>query len=132
MICRNKKFLLLLLLLLLLGAAPGKIGMFTPRAEAIDPVTMAVLAPIALKGARQASPYIISGLQRAGRQLLIIGGDVAKLLRLPLGVVQATVGAPFGFLGEGVKNMGIGLLSPLELTLDVLNLPLAIIGLTGY
>ena len=121
-----------LLLLMLLGFAPGKSGMFTPRARGIDPVTMAVLAPIALKGARQASPYVISGMQRAGRQLLVIGGDVANLLRLPLGVVQATLGAPFGFLGDGIKNIGTGLLSPLELVLDVLNLPLAAAGLTGY
>ena len=121
----------LLLLLALLGFAPGGSGMFTPRARAIDPVTMAVLAPIALKGARKASPYVISGLQRTGRQLLVIGGDIANLLRLPLGVVQATVGVPFGFLGDGLKNIGTGLMSPLELVLDVLNLPLTAIGLTG-
>lgn len=119
------------LLLMMLGAAPGRGGIFTPRARAIDPVTMAVLAPIAIKGARQASPYVISGLQRAGRQLLVIGGDIANLLRLPLGLVQATVGVPFGFLGDGIRNIGTGLMSPLELVLDVVNLPFAAIGLTG-
>ena len=37
-----------------------------PRAEAIDPVTIAILAPVALKVAQRASPYIIRSLQAGG------------------------------------------------------------------
>jgi hypothetical protein len=101
------------------------------KAGAMDPVTIAILAPVALKGARAASPYVIRGMQNAGRQMIVIGKDVTEIFCLPLGVVQTTLGAPFGFFGNGVQNIGSGVVAPFKMTWDILMLPLAMFGVSG-
>jgi len=57
---RLKKLIVIFLTLLLFLPLPVQ------KAEAMDPVTIAILAPIALKGARAASPYVIRGMQNTG------------------------------------------------------------------
>ena len=85
-------------------------GMFwTQRAEAfVDPVTIAILAPLALKAAKVAAPYVLRGLVSGGKGLLEMGIDVLNIMRLPLGVIQSTVLAPFCF-SDGIYNIGKGL-----------------------
>ncbi len=101
-----------------------------PKAQA-EPVTMVILAPLALEAAKQVSPYAISALQSGGRQLLEVGKDLGNLLRLPLGIIQVTLGLPFGMLGDGVENITIGLFAPFQLVGDVLILPLSFFGVGG-
>lgn len=103
---------------------------YAPEAHA-EPVTMVILAPLALEAAKQASPYVISAMQSGGRQMLEIGKDMGNLLMLPLGVVQATLGLPFGLLGEGLENIVVGLCAPFQLVGDVLILPLSFFGVGG-
>ena len=120
--CRKKTLILLLCAgFLLTPAASFKV-------QAMDPVTIAILAPVAIKAAEVMMPYVIQGLKNAGSQLLRMGMDVAGILKLPLGVVQSTVGAPIGMFSDGVKNIVDGLLAPLQLVWHTVTFPMAIFG----
>ena len=110
-----------LLILLLCG------GIFAaPRAKA-EPVTMIVLAPLALEAAKAATPYAVSALHQGGLQLYEVGKDFGSMLLLPLGVLQATLGAPFGYFGQGIENIVLGLAAPFQLIGDILILPFCFI-----
>lgn len=114
-----------LLLLLLIGC----FLLPAPRAQAfLDPVTIAILAPIALKVADTAKPYVIRGLTAAGKQLIQMGIDTFGILRLPWGLVQSTIGAPLGGFQPGLVNIFKGLIAPVRLVWDTLLLPLALFG----
>ncbi|MBO5822924.1 MAG: hypothetical protein J6R86_07925 [Lentisphaeria bacterium] len=109
----------------------GIIGLMTcgaMKAHA-EPVSMIILAPLALKAANMASPYVIKWMQNSGGRLLNMGKDVVEILYLPLGVVQCTAGAPFGFFGQGLGNIGTGCVAPFKLVWDTLLLPLSIFGI---
>lgn len=108
-------------------ALAGAIFCSSPRAQA-EPVSMVILAPLALKAANMASPYVIQWMQNSGAQFLNIGRDVVDILCLPLGLVQCTLGAPFGFFSNGLGNIGAGCVAPFKLVKDVLMLPLVIFG----
>lgn len=114
-----KKFLLILLL-----AA----GIFLPRTAKAEPVTMILLAPVALEAAKIASPYAISALRSGGLQLYEVGKDAGNILLLPLGILQITAGAPFGLFGQGVENIAMGLAAPFQLVGDLLLVPWCFIG----
>lgn len=94
-----------------------------------EPVTMIILAPLALKAANMASPYVIKWMQNSGGRLLNIGKDLVDLMLLPLGIFQCTAGAPFGYFSNGLGNIGTGCVAPLRLVWDTLLLPLAIFGI---
>ena len=117
-----KKFAIPLLILAL--AAPCAM----PRARAMDPVTIAILAPLAIKAAKVAAPYVVRGIKCGALQMKKMGFDLAKILALPLGLCQMTVGAPFGHFKTGANNCWLGIQSPFKLVLDVLMLPLAFTG----
>ncbi len=116
------------LLIILLAVAICS-GMFcTQKAEAIDPVTIAILAPIAIKGAKIAAPYVMRGLMNGGKGLLTMGEDVLNIMRLPLGVIQSTVLAPFCF-SDGLGNIVKGGIAPFKLGLDAVLLPVRFCGI---
>jgi len=100
-----------------------------PEAKAMDPVTIAVFAPIALKAAQIAMPYVLRGVQCTGSQLLKMGLDVADILRLPVGLFQATFGAPIGMFDNGVHNICLGGMAPFKLVWDTVTLPIAMTGI---
>ena len=91
---------------------------------------MALLAPVALKVYQAAEPLLVRGAQTGGKKLVQIGGNIFEILLLPLGAVQATVGAPFGFFGTGVKNIGQGSIAPFKMVLNVLALPFSFFGVS--
>jgi len=93
-----------------------------------EPVTMMVLAPVALKVANDASPYVISGMRSSGSQLLEVAKDIGNILRLPWGAVQATAGAPFGYFNDGLSNIWTGVCAPFHLVVDIILLPFAFAG----
>ncbi|MEA4863124.1 MAG: hypothetical protein AB7F40_05745 [Victivallaceae bacterium] len=100
------------------------------KAEAfVDPVTIAILAPIAIKGAQIAAPYVMRGLVSGGKGLLTMGEDVLNIMRLPLGVVQSTVLAPFCF-SDGLSNIVKGGVAPFKLGLDAVLLPVRFCGVS--
>jgi hypothetical protein len=120
----KKKFLLLTIII-------SMMFMLFPvqKAEAIDPVTIAILAPIALKAAQIAQPYVTRGLINLGKGMLICGKDLINVFRLPLGFIQATVGIPFGGLAPGIKNIVLGGIAPFQMGFHVMMLPLNIFGI---
>ena len=100
------------------------------RAEAIDPVTIAILTPIAIKVARQASPYIIRSMRAGSAHLLKTGKHMLNIFLLPLGCLEMTLGAPLGMFGNGVDHAIHGVSAPFLLVYDVLCVPLAFCGLS--
>ena len=107
-------------------------GLFLPfsssRVYAMDPVTIAILAPVAIKAAEVMMPYVIQGLKNAGAQLVKMGLDVAGIFKLPLGLLQSTLGAPIGMFESGVQNIIAGFMAPFQLVWHTLMFPLAIFG----
>ena len=103
-------------------------SMVQPEAKAIDPVTIAILAPIAIKAAKVVHPYIQRGIISGTKGLIQTGKDTLEILYLPWGVVQMTLGLPFGGLGPGISNVGRGLIAPFKVVADVLYLPIQFTG----
>ena len=116
-------------LILLLAAYFFLPGGNIPECKAMDPVTIAILAPIALKAAQIALPYVLRGAQCTGRQFIKIGLDVVDVLRLPVGFIQCTVGAPLGYFDNGLANGCKGLMAPLKLCWDTCLIPVAMTGI---
>lgn len=94
----------------------------------MDPVTLALLAPVALKIAEIAKPYVLKGLMGGVKQMILMGKDVLGVLRLPLGFVQATFLAPFGQFAGGIKNLVLGFVAPFRLAFHAMLLPVALTG----
>jgi len=98
------------------------------KTKAIDPVTIAVLAPVAIKVAQIAQPYVVKGLINFGKGLLGCGKDLIEIFRLPLGFIQATLGLPFGGLSHGIRNIFMGCVAPFKLGFHTVMLPINIFG----
>lgn len=101
-----------------------------PRARAIDPVTLAVLAPIALRMAESAKPYLVRGGINMLQGVYKIGKDVCHMVfYLPLGLGEMTIGAPFGGFRHGmVHSLKGGVIAPTRLLVHTLCLPLYAAG----
>jgi len=102
---------------------------FMPRARAMDPVTIAILAPLAIKAAKVATPYVVRGIKCGIFHMKKMGEDLLKILALPLGLGQMSIGAPFGYFKRGTNNCWIGIQSPFKLVWDTLMLPIAFTGI---
>ena len=61
--------------------------------------------------------------------MVSMGKDVFEIFLLPWGVVQATVGLPFGGFGSGVKNMVQGGVAPFKFAFKAVLLPFAFMGI---
>jgi len=120
----KKRFLLLTIIL-------SMAFMLIPvqKTKALDPVTIAILAPVAIKAAQVASPYVIKGLKNLGKGLLLCGKDMIELFKLPIGFIQVTLGMPFGGLPGGIRNIVYGFLAPFKLGFHVMMLPVNIFGI---
>ena len=116
---RSLKILLLTASLLLLCPQP---------ARAIDPVTIAILAPIALKVAQAASPYVLRAAKNTGTGLVKMGKDVLELVYLPYGLGKMSFGYPFGGFRSGVVYTIKGCIAPCKLIAHTLLLPVYMIG----
>ncbi len=116
----------LLLLTIILSMA----FMFIPvqTTKAIDPVTIAILAPIAIKAAQVASPYVLKGLKNLAKGFVLCGKDMLELLKLPIGFIQVTLGLPFGGLSSGIRNIVHGCIAPFKLGFHAMMLPMNIFG----
>jgi hypothetical protein len=100
-----------------------------PKAQAMDPVTIALLAPVAIKAAEIASPYVLKGLGNGLKHMVVMGKDILGIMRLPLGFFQVTFLAPFGQLAGGIKNLVLGSIAPFKLALHAVMLPVALFGI---
>lgn len=98
----------------------------------MEPVTIALLAPVALKAAEKAQPYVLRGLKNGGRAAVTIGKDILDIFRLPLGALQTTVGAPFGFFKDGVRNVVLGGIAPFKMAFHTALFPVMLCGVNVY
>ena len=114
------------MLILLLTAAL----LLPVRVRAMDPVTMAVFAPLALKAASIAMPYVMRGMQSGAVHAVKIGYDMVAIFRLPLGLGQTLLGWPFGYFEKGIKNTAVGAVAPFKMTWDIVLLPVALTGVS--
>ena len=96
-----------------------------PEAKAIDPVTIAILTPIAIKAAQIAAPYVIRALKNMGVASLKALPDLLNLFKLPLGLLMVTIGAPFGTFKRGCTYLVHGFIAPFKLCFHVLMIPLS-------
>lgn len=97
--------------------------------RALDPMTVSSAAPQALQLASLWSPHAINAMQSCGIGLVKVGESVVNIFRLPLGILQTTLGYPFGYAGQGVNNCMRGLAAPFELVCNILMLPVRIFSL---
>jgi hypothetical protein len=121
--CLMRKALVLIILI-------GLAFMFfpAPQAKAMDPITIALLTPVAIAAAQKAQPYLVRGLQGGLKGFKDMGMDLIDVFRLPLGVLQATLGAPFGFFKDGLRNVVLGVVAPFKLAFHTVMLPVRFCG----
>lgn len=101
-----------------------------PEAKAIDPITIAILTPIAIKAAQIAAPYVLRGLRNMAVAASKTLPDFVNLLKLPLGLLLATIGAPFGTFKRGCVYIGHGCIAPFQLAWHLLCVPFALFKIT--
>lgn len=101
-----------------------------PEVKAIDPVTLAILAPIAIQGAKILAPYVMRAMGHFLKAIVNIGKHLLGFFRIPIGLFQCTLLAPFG--GQfmyGLANLGAGSVEFLKFIGCVLILPLSFFGI---
>ena len=103
-------------------------GVTIPKAKAMDPVTIAILAPILLPYAIQAAQYTAKGLIRTIPGWVNVGTQVINIFRLPLGILQIFLGWPFGLAGFGLGNIVKGAIAPFRIIYEILCMPLYFFG----
>ena len=121
----TKRFLLVATILL---SAVFYFGPST-EAEAIDPVTIAILTPVAIQAAKIIAPYVIKALKNMTVVLLKAGGNLISFFRLPVGLFQVIFLGAFGQFKNGFVNIGKGLWAPFQMCGNLLLLPLSIFGI---
>ncbi len=99
--------------------------------QAIDPVTIAILAPIALRAAEAAKPYLIRAGLNTLKCFLKMGKDVWEILYLPYGMLKMAFLGPFSrsSLRSGLIYTIKGSIAPAKLVVHTLLLPLMMFGL---
>ncbi len=99
-----------------------------PKAHAMDPVTIGLLAPILMPYAQQAAAYAIKGCAKTVPGWINAGTQFINIFRLPLGVLQLTLGVPFGLFDCGIENTWKGLIAPFLMVKEILCMPLYFCG----
>lgn len=117
----KRGFKILLLILTLVFFCPQ-------RAQAFDPVTIAILAPVAMQVAKAASPYLLRAAKNTGNGLIKMGKDTFELFYLPYGLGKMLFGSPFGGFRSGVVYTIKGCIAPCKLVMHALLLPVYMIG----
>ena len=101
-----------------------------PEAKAIDPVTIAILTPIAIKAAQIAAPYVLRGLRNMAIAAAKTIPDFLNLFKLPLGLLMMTIGAPFGTFTRGCVYFMQGFIAPFKLCWHLLAIPFSALKIT--
>lgn len=74
-------------------------------------------------------PLIKTYGSRVAKAAIDIPKETLKVLYLPLGVVQSTVGAPFGMFKPGLKNIAKGFVAPFKGLYKAVELPFVLLGM---
>ncbi|MBE6387135.1 MAG: hypothetical protein J6S24_00480 [Lentisphaeria bacterium] len=99
------------------------------KAQAMDPVTIAILAPIAIKAAEAARPYVIRGMINLGKGFVKIFKSAFGIVYLPYGLGKMMFGWPWGGFRSGVIYTMRGLIAPCKMIFHTILLPLYTVGL---
>ena len=99
------------------------------EAEAIDPVTIAILAPIAIQLANAARPYLLRAAGNTAKGALKVGKDMLELIYLPYGLGKMLFGWPWGGFRSGLVYTIRGGIAPGKMILHTLLLPVYMIGI---
>ncbi len=99
-----------------------------PKAQAFDPVTMAILMPMAMRVASAAQPQIIRGLTGGGKCLMKMGKDVYQIGYLPYGMGKMIFWGPFGGFRSGAVYTMKGVIAPGKLVVHTLLFPYMLFG----
>lgn len=83
------------------------------EAQAIDPVTMAILAPIAMQAAKAVAPYVFKALGNMGALFLRASVHLLETMLLPVGLFECTLLARWLFV-PGVKHLWKGICGPFK------------------
>ena len=118
----TRRFLLILTIVL--------IGTFyfapQQKAEAFDPVTLAILTPLAIQGAKILAPYVIRGLKNIAVVGLRSAKYLLKFFLVPVGLVECII-MPW-HISTGLAHMGQGFIGLFCFLGNVLLLPFAAFG----
>ncbi len=98
-----------------------------PETQAFDPVTISILAPVALQAAKVLAPHVLKMVRNTLKLTVKAGKHLLYLPLLPWGLVQSTILAPWCFT-RGFRNMWTGLCAPFKFGGTMLLLPFAIFG----
>ena len=94
-------------------------GLVIPKAKAMDPVSISILAPIIIEYgtpiAISAGEYAFKGLMNAGVGMIDMFRDMVGVFMLPVGFLEVTLGVPFGLFSNGCSNIGEGFVAPFKL-----------------
>ena len=116
----------LCLIVLFAGLLTGFFLNSAPEARAIDPVTIAILTPIAIKAAQVAAPYVYRALANMGKASLRIFPDLIGIFKLPVGIGMMVLGWPFqGVAVRGAIYTIQGACAPFQLVWHTLMIPVA-------
>lgn len=119
------------IILVLTAVSVLTVALPIPESHAfLDPVTIMILAPIALKAAAIAKPYVLRGLTNLGKHCIKMGSALLEFMRMPVGLIQMTLGAPFGGLSPGLKNIVKGGLGLGKFLVRTVMLPLSLFGMS--
>ncbi len=72
--------------------------------------------------------YLAKGVQAAGEEVVGVITEVLRILWLPVGIIECTLGAPIGFFDRGLKNIAVGLTAPFKAVGHALSIPFKLIG----
>ena len=115
---------LLILTIALIGAFYGAPQ---PKAEAFDPVTLAILTPLAIQGAKILAPYVIRGL----KNMAVVGLRSAKyfvrFFLVPFGLIECII-MPWR-ISSGLAHIGQGFVGLFCFVGNLLLLPFAAFGI---
>ncbi len=102
----------------------GLSAMTIPETKAFEPVTMAILAPYAIDAAKVVAPYAMKGVGNVAEGIGRMFGEMVNIFLLPVGVIECTLGLPFGFWSSGIGHIAKGFMAPFQLTYEALMLPM--------
>ena len=98
-----------------------------PKAQAFDPVTLAILTPLAIQGAKILAPYVIRGLKNMAVVGLRSGKYLLRFFLVPVGLVECII-LPWR-MSIGLSHMGQGFMGLVFFVGNVFLLPFAAFGI---
>jgi len=107
-------------LLSIFVAAAFFAGPLCQESKAMDPVTIGLLGPMLLPYAKSAGSWVMEGMFSTIPGWIKIGGDFVDIFKLPIGVFESTLLAPFGYFEDGLVDMFQGAIAPFDICFQFL------------